>query len=151
MKTKNFFYVVIGIAVLLVIFGSWKFLLGFVLAGAIFWYFGETRVKEAVKNAYSKTKDVVDELHDTVIPQNEEKETVVTSSFISPSEINGLYQIIVVAEGKSYILKPSKVSLIPEELTSGQTIIIKTTYCVSGVKPVKKQVIIAINNTYEVV
>ncbi len=140
----------IVIAVLLLVFGSWKFLTGFVLAGAIFWYFGEARVKEAVKNAYDATKNVVDNLQETVIPQGEEKLTAVHNSFITSTGTNGLYQIIIVADGKSYLLKPSNVSMIPEELAAGRAIKIKTEYVLDGIKPVKKQVIITKENTYEV-
>lgn len=151
MTTKNFFYIVICIAVLLLIFGSWKFLTGFALAGAIFWYFGETRVKEAVKNAYDTTKGMVDNLQETIIPQDEECVTAVRSSFITSAGIIGLYQIVIVADGKSYLLQPCNISQIPEELGAGRVITIKT-HCVwNGIKPVKKQVIIAKGKTYDVV
>lgn len=151
MKTKNFFYIVICIAVLLLIFGSWKFLTGFALAGAIFWYFGEARVKEAVKNAYDTTKGMVDNLQETIIPQDEEHLTAVHSSFITSAGTIGLYQIVIVADGKSYLLQPSKISQIPEELGAGRSITIKTHSVWDGIKPVKKQVIIAKGNTYDVV
>lgn len=141
MNTKFFYYGILAILILLVILGNWGFLLGFVIAGAIFWYFGEEKVKKAVSDVYEKTQDLAIDLRDKVAPQKETLETIIRQSTIVPTDINSLYQIVIIAGNKSYLLKPLNITMIPQELSCGKTIKIITVYKRDGLEVEKKQTI----------
>ena len=141
MNTKFFYYGILAILILLVILGNWGFLLGFVIAGAIFWYFGEEKVKKAVSDVYEKTQDLAIDLRDKVAPQKETLETIIRQSTIVPTDINSLYQIVIIAGEKSYLLKPLCITMVPQELSCGKTIKIITVYKRDGLEVEKKQTI----------
>ena len=150
MDTKKFYYAIVAIVLLLAIFGSWRFLFGFVVAGAIFWYFGEEKVKKAVSDVYEKTQDAVRDIQDKVAPKEETIEVAISKSTIFPTDVNGLYQIVIIAGNKSYLLKPLDITILPEELNCGKTIKIVSTYKRNGLEVEKKQTIKANGATYEV-
>ncbi|MBQ8751345.1 MAG: hypothetical protein IJZ30_06900 [Alphaproteobacteria bacterium] len=151
MDTKKFYYVIVAIVLLLAIFGSWRFLFGFVVAGAIFWYFGEEKVKKAVNDVYKKTQSITRDIQDKVVPNGETIEVAISKSTIFPTNINGLYQIVIVAGNKSYLLKPFNITMLPEEFATGKTIKIITAYKRNGLEVEKIQTIEANGTSYEIV
>lgn len=150
MGYKNFYYGIIAVLVPLIVLGSWRFLFGFVVAGAIFWYFGEERVKKAAKDAKEKTIDLAKDLQDKIMPKEETVEVAISQSSIFPSEINGLYHIVIIAGGKSYLLKPLNITMVPQELSCGRSIKIITTYKRDTLQLEKKQIIEANGVKFEV-
>ena len=148
---KKFYYAIIVAILIIAIISSWDFLFGFVIAGVIFWYFGEEKVKSAVKNVYDKTHDLAKDLQNKTVPKAETAEVIISQSSIFPSNINSLYQIVIIAENKSYLLKPLEITMLPVELASGKTIQIITSYKRDGLEVIKEQKIVANGNNYEVI
>ena len=55
--TKKLLYVAAAILVVLIVLGYWQFFLGFACGVALFWYLGESLVKEQVQQLFSKGKE----------------------------------------------------------------------------------------------
>ena len=101
------------------------------------WFFGKEKIKQTVDKAVESTRVFADGLEEKLMPK-EEKESVITSAFsTSAPEGNGLFQIVLVAGGVSYLLEPSSEATLPNELNGGHKIKITSTYQMEGMRPVK--------------
>lgn len=148
MDKKVFYSVVAIVIVVLLLVCSWKFVLGIIVALALVWFFGEEKVKTFLVNLFNQTKETVQEVHDEF--KKEEFKTKIAGVSMAATKQNGWYQIVIVADGKSWLLKPSENPMIPEVLKVGTEITIRTTRTVTTKGIETKTVVIANGETFEV-
>lgn len=132
-------FIIIAVVVLIIAFvlNNFGFIFGFLVGGGLVWFFGKEKIKQTVDKAVESTKVFADGLEEKLMPK-EEKEAVITSAFsASAPEGNGLFQIVLVAGGVSYLLEPSSEATLPNELNGGHKIKITSTYQMEGMRPVK--------------
>lgn len=147
---KKVFYTLVAIAicVLLLLF-SWRFFLGVVVALAVVYFFGENKVKSFLTDLFSQTKTTVEQVYDGF--KTEEKKVVVESVSVTSTSQHGWYQLVIEADNKKWFIKPSSNSLIPEVLTAGAEITIKTERNLTSNGLKTQTVIIAEGEIFEVV
>lgn len=146
---KKVFYSVIAILIIvLLLVCSWKFILGIVVALALVYFFGEEKVKTFLVNLFNQTKETVQEVHDEF--KKEELKTKIDGVSMAATKQHGWYQVVIVAGGKSWLLKPSENPMIPEVLKVGTEITIRTTRTVTTKGIETKTVVIANGETFEV-
>ena len=148
MNKKMFYSVIAILIIVLLLVCSWKFVLGIVVALAVVYFFGEEKVKTFLLNLFNQTKETVQEVHDEF--KKEETNVVIDGVSMAATKQHGWYQVVIVAGGKSWLLKPSENSMIPEVLKVGAEITIRTTRALTTKGLETKTVVVANGETFEV-
>lgn len=148
MNKKMFYSVIAILIIVLLLVCSWKFVLGIVVALAVVYFFGEEKVKTFLLNLFNQTKETLNEAHNEF--KKEEIKTKIDGVSMAATKQNGWYQIVIVADGKSWLLKPSENSMIPGVLKVGAEITIRTTRTLTTKGFETKTVVIADDETFEV-
>lgn len=86
----------------------------------MFYFVGEKKLKEFISDFFQQSKKTLKEL------QEETTDVEIESVSMTSSKKEGWYQVVVVASGKSYLLKPSATADIPSSLRAGKKAVIKT-------------------------
>lgn len=112
--------------------------------GFFVWAFGI----EKARAFFNHTKETAHHLYDEL--KTEEKKAVVDGVAMAVTKKQGWYQIVVVAGGKSWLLKPVESTSIPISLKMGAKIIIRKTrhLHLKGVET--KKFIVADDDVFEV-
>ncbi len=148
MNKKTFYSAIAILAILLLLVCSWKFVLGMAVAVVVMWVFGEEKVKKFLTELFTQTKKSVKQAHDEF--KCEEEKIIIDSTSIAHSKKDGWYHIVIVANGKSWVTKPLQDQAIPQSLTAGKEVTVKTIRNLSSKGLTTKTVIIAGTDTFEV-
>lgn len=148
--TKKLLYVAAAILVVLIVLGYWQFFLGFICGVALFWYLGESLVKEQVQQLFSKGKELGSELKDKMTPSNKREELhIVAVSEISKVE-GGKFAVALVCAGNKVLLIELMTKSVPQEFVVGNNIVLETNYNLHQMPIKSEQKVIAGNQEYRV-
>ena len=148
--TKKLLYVAAAILVVLIVLGYWQFFLGFACGVALFWYLGESLVKEQVQQLFSKGKELGSELKDKVTPSNKREELhIVSVSELSEVE-GGKFAVALVCAGNKVLLIELMTKSVPQEFVVGNNIVLETNYNLHQMPIKSEQTVIAGNQKYRV-
>ena len=151
MKNKTIIIAVVAVFLLLILLGNWGFILGFALAIAVCWFFGFEKVKEFMLVVWKGCQNLWGSVSENLGDKEENVDATISDSVVIPyTSSENKFQIMVMAGGKCYMLKPTESGVLPSCLEKGKTVQIKTKFVRQGLKTVKVVSLIADGQVFEV-